>query len=70
MIGRGNRTGAGRHPTPKPIYTIPQIADALGVCTKTVRREIACGTLKAIRVGRQWRITSSAYAAYLNRRPD
>jgi excisionase family DNA binding protein len=68
MTGLRNTTRAVPHAAPEPIYTIPQIAESLGVCTKTVRREIGCGALKAIRVGRQFRITSGAYAAYLSRR--
>jgi excisionase family DNA binding protein len=63
MTSRGNGTTG----VPERIYTIPTIAHALGVCTKTVRREIQSGALKAFRVGRQIRITSSAYADYLNR---
>ena len=53
---------------PEAVYTIHQIAEALGLCTKTVRREIERGALKAIRVGRQLRITSSAYGVYLHDR--
>lgn len=66
MTGRRHGSRGVPHPVPEPIYTIPQIADALGVCTKTVRREIERGTLKAVRVGRQFRITSGDYAAYLS----
>lgn len=70
MIGRRNRTKGLPRPAPEPIYTIPEIADALGVCTKTVRREIERGALRAFKVGRQFRITSGDYAAYLKRRTD
>lgn len=39
------------------LNTVKEIADALGVSTKTVRRLIDAGELHAIRVGRQLRIS-------------
>jgi excisionase family DNA binding protein len=70
MIGRRSHARGAKRPVSEPIYTIPEIADALGVCSKTVRREIERGALKAVRVGRQIRIKSGDFAAYLNRCSD
>lgn len=37
-----------------PVYiSIPQAADAMGVCDKTVRRYIAAGRLRAYRCGKR-----------------
>lgn len=37
-----------------PIYiTIPQAANVMGVCDKTVRRHIAAGRLRAYRCGKR-----------------
>jgi excisionase family DNA binding protein len=40
----------------RPYYSIAQAAERLGVSAKTVRRLVADGSIRAIRIGRQWRI--------------
>ena len=50
---------------PPLAVTIFQAADMLNVSTKTIRREINRGNLKATRVGRVWRIRITAIEAYL-----
>ena len=37
-------------------YTVPQMAVAIHVSELTVRRKIQNGTLKAVKVGKAWRI--------------
>ena len=41
------------------LFTIPQTADYLQVCEKTIRRWIEGGELIAHRIGRQWRISEA-----------
>lgn len=44
-------------------YTVPDVAAALKVDERTVRAWIEAGKLKAVRVGRHYRIPESAIAA-------
>ncbi len=37
-------------------YTVDEIADLLGVCSRTVYNAIRAGRLKAKRLGRLWRL--------------
>ncbi|MBE6464436.1 MAG: helix-turn-helix domain-containing protein [Eggerthellaceae bacterium] len=66
----------GFEPTPKgehvPLFgnlpelvSISRAADALGVCEKTVRREISEGRLGCIHIGRSVRITRNQLEAYV-----
>lgn len=41
---------------PKPEFTVAELAALLGVARATVRRWIATGQLRAVRVGGRWRI--------------
>jgi excisionase family DNA binding protein len=47
------------------LLTIDQVAAAVQVCPKTVRRVIADGELRSVRVGRQIRISRSELDRYL-----
>jgi excisionase family DNA binding protein len=47
------------------LLTIPEVAEIFQVSTKTVRRAIAAGELRAHRVGRQWRIAPREVLRYL-----
>ncbi len=47
------------------VYTPEQVAQQLLVSPRTVLRLIERGELRAIRVGRQWRIPKDALDAYL-----
>lgn len=42
-------------------------AEMLGVSVRTVRREIARGHLRALKIGRVWRIRTAELDAYLRR---
>lgn len=46
-------------------FTPREVADALGVSVKTVRRRIADGTLHVHRIGRQLRVSEDDYRAYV-----
>jgi excisionase family DNA binding protein len=48
-----------------PLRSIGQVADHLGVSTKTVRRWIHNGELAAFQVGRQWRISPDDLERFL-----
>lgn len=52
----------------EPLLTIPDIARLFQVSTKTVRRWIDAGELRAHRLGRQWRISTSEVEQFLNAR--
>ena len=49
-------------------YTISDVADALGVCTKTVDRWVKSGELVGHKVGRQWRISRTDLETFLKLR--
>ena len=49
------------------LLSIRQVADYLGVSTRTIRREIKGGQLPGHRVGRQIRVREVDVAAYLAR---
>ena len=46
---------------------LPQAAKMLGVSVRTVRREINRGHLRALRIGRVWRVRIGELDAYLRR---
>lgn len=47
------------------LVSVQRAADALGVCERTVRREIARGRLGCVHIGRAVRITRDQLAAYV-----
>jgi excisionase family DNA binding protein len=47
--------------------SISTIAKRLDVCERTARRLVESGDLRAIRVGRQWRILPRDFEEYLSR---
>ena len=50
------------------LVSVPRAADALGVCDRTIRREIAAGHLGCVRVGRAVRITREQLINYVAER--
>ena len=40
----------------KPLYSIKEVCELLGISSDTVRRWIKSGQLKAVKVGIQWRV--------------
>lgn len=40
-------------------YTVQQMAAAMNCCDLTIRRQIRAGNLKAVKVGKAWRIPKS-----------
>jgi excisionase family DNA binding protein len=51
-----------------PLYSVAQVAEYLGVSTRTVNRLIARGELAMIWPGRSLRITEEAVLAYIRKR--
>ena len=53
------------------LYAVDDVAEQLGVSTKTVRRWIAAGELPVHRLGRQLRISEADLVAFIarSRRP-
>lgn len=49
------------------IFTIYEVADILGLHHKTIRGFIANGKLKAIKVGKQWRIAKEDLDAFMGK---
>ena len=50
------------------LYTIAELAEALRVTTRTVRRWIEGGDIAAYKFGRQWRFTQEDIDAFVQRR--
>lgn len=54
----------GKRPAPL-FYTVGQVADAIGLCEKTIRLEIKAGRLTAHRFGKQLRISEDDFCVYV-----
>lgn len=56
-----------------PLYSVREVADALGVHPETIRRLIHDGRLDAVRVGRSLRVAPASLDGFLERqrvKPD
>ena len=51
----------------KDINSVPEVADAFGVCSQTIRRLIASGELESFHIGRTVRVTKSAMFDFMVR---
>src|SRR5580658_1928095 len=51
----------------KELYSVEQVADRLGLHVKTVRNYVRDGRLKAVRIGKQYRIAREDLAAMTGR---
>lgn len=49
------------------VNTVPQVAEAFGVCAQTVRRLIARGELETVHIGRAVRVTKTAMIDFITR---
>lgn len=47
-------------PGPVPTFTLEQISQRYGVCTRTLRNYIKQGRLRATRMGRRYQVTDQA----------
>ena len=56
---------ARRSGPPEPLLTLDEVATALQVSTKTVRRLIDRGELQALHIGRQVRLHPASLQTYL-----
>ena len=48
-------------------YTLDELMDILKVSRRTLQNYIRKGTLKAFRVGNQWRVTKKQYEEYIEK---
>lgn len=51
----------------KEFYTIDKVAEILGMHHKTIRKFISEGQLKAVKVGKQWRISGHDLSVFMER---
>ncbi len=49
------------------LLTTQEVADYLGLTRRTIYTFIQEGTLRAVKVGREWRIKESELEAFINR---
>lgn len=49
----------------KDVNTVPEVAEAFGVCAQTVRRLIASGELESVHIGRAVRVTRAAMIDFI-----
>ena len=49
------------------IYTLKEVADILKVTRRSIYNYIKEGKLKAVKIGREWRVTEDALKAFLNK---
>jgi excisionase family DNA binding protein len=66
-VTMGAKPWADQPPAPIAV-SIPTAAKMLNLCHVTIRREIERGELKAVRIGRVWRIRIAELHAYLKRK--
>jgi excisionase family DNA binding protein len=58
------------HPLGTEIYSVKQVAEALGLSTKTIYEAIEAGKLQAKKTGKQFLITREAVREYFDRLPS
>ena len=49
------------------LLTTQEVADHLGLTQRTIYTYIQSGSLRAIKIGREWRIKESELEAFINR---
>ena len=49
------------------IYTLKEVADILKVTRRSIYNYIKEDKLKAVKIGREWRVTEDALKAFLNK---
>jgi excisionase family DNA binding protein len=49
---------------PQELYSVEQVADRLGLHVRTIRNYVRDGRLKAVRIGKQYRITHEDLEAF------
>jgi excisionase family DNA binding protein len=52
------------------LLTTQEIADYLGLTQRTIYTYIQSGSLRAVKIGREWRIKESELEAFINRGND
>ena len=61
---RPEATTSGRGTVSQRLYSVEQVADLLGLHVRTVRNYVRDGRLKAVRIGKQYRIASEDLEAF------
>ena len=54
----------------EPLYTVQQVAEYLNLATRTIYSYIRSGKLKAMKVGREYRITQKELERFLDLREN
>lgn len=49
---------------PQELYSVDQVADQLGLHVRTIRKYIRAGRLKAVRIGKQYRVARTDLEAF------
>ena len=52
------------------LLTTQEVADHLGLTQRTIYTYIQSGSLRAVKIGREWRIKESELEAFINRGND
>lgn len=52
------------------LLTTQEVADYLGLTQRTIYTYIQSGSLRAVKIGREWRIKESELEAFINRGND
>lgn len=47
------------------VYTLEEVADIIGVSRRTVYNYVKAKQIKAVKIGRAWRVTDKALADFL-----
>ncbi len=51
---------------PPTLYTVREVADMLRVHQRTAYRLITGGSIRAIKIGSQWRVPENAFLEFIN----
>ena len=62
----GEKTGEGPRMLDRPLLTVRDVALMLKLKESTIRQMIASGRLRAIKFGREWRVTPTDLELCLN----
>ncbi|TDO49802.1 excisionase family DNA binding protein [Kribbella sp. VKM Ac-2527] len=64
MVTVSLRAREERWPMPQELYSVEQVADRLGLHVRTIRNYVRDGRLKAVRIGKQYRIAREDLDAF------
>jgi len=70
MVKKRTESRLVTHPLGTEIYSVRQVAESLGLSTKTIYEAIDAGRLKAKKTGKQFLITREAVREYWDSLPE